>query len=120
MGEETDLYWRIKNHGGKCIYYPSAIVYHCIDSKKMTKNYIRKWFFKIGEWYYYSDMLLMKGANSKILGIPWCRYKKAFRNLLGLLWYCLRNSRADVFSREVSIIFFLGYCFKRVKTFFAH
>jgi len=120
MGEETELYWRIKNRGGKCIYYPFATIYHCIDSKKMSKNYIRRWFFRIGEWNYFLDMLLRKDTNIKIFGIPGRRYKKAFRNLLGLFWYTLRNSQAEAFSREVGIISFLGYCAKRVKAIFTH
>jgi glycosyltransferase involved in cell wall biosynthesis len=115
MGEETELYWRIKNHGEKCIYYPFAIIYHCIDSKRMSKSYVRRWFFRIGEWYCFSDMFLRKDTSKKIFGIPGRKYKRAFKDLLGLFWYTLRNSQAKAFCREVSIISFLGYCVKRVK-----
>jgi GT2 family glycosyltransferase len=116
MGEETELYWRIRNHGGKCMYYPSATVYHCVDSRKLSKNYTRRWFYRIGEWAYFSDRVLLKDTGRKILGIPGAKYRIAFRNLLGFFWHTLRNSKADAFAREVSIISFLGYCATRVKT----
>lgn len=116
MGEETELYWRIKNRGEKCIYYPHATVYHCIDSRKMNKKYMRRWFFRIGEWSCFSDASLREDGRRKFFGIPWLKYKEAFRNLLGLIFYSLRCSQAEAFSREVGIISFLGYCAKRVKT----
>lgn len=119
MGEETELYWRIKNLGEKCIYYPFAIVYHCVDPKRISKNYIRKWFFRIGEWNYFSDMFLRKDTSKKYLGIPAVKYKGALISLLGLFWYTLRNSKAESFIQEVNIISFLGYCAKRVKSIFS-
>lgn len=115
MGEETELYWGIRNRGEKCMYYPSAIIHHCVDSRKMSKSYIRRWFFRIGEWRCFSDMFLRKDTGKTIVGIPRIKYRTAFRNLLGLLWYTFRNSQADAFVREVSIISFLGYCAQRAK-----
>jgi glycosyltransferase involved in cell wall biosynthesis len=116
MGEETELYWRIKNRGEKCIYYPAAFVHHCVDSRKMSKGYIRRWFFRIGGWGYFSDTVLRKDRGRTFLGIPGGRYKGAIKNLLGLFWYTFRNSQADAFVREVNIISFLGYCAQRVRT----
>lgn len=118
MGEETELYWRIKNIGEKCMYYPFAVVYHCVDSKRMSKNYIRRWFFRLGEWNYFSDMIQQRNVNTSVFGIPIRRFKRLFRNLLGLFWYALKNSKAEAFAREVSIIFFFGYCTKRLKSIF--
>lgn len=120
MGEETELYWRIKRCGERCIYYPFAVVYHCVDSKRMNKNYIRRWFFKLGEWNYFSDLLLKRKATINIFGVPMWRFRRLFRNLLGLFWYSLKNSKAEAFVREVSIILFLGYCVKRLKSIFNH
>lgn len=116
MGEETELYWRIKNQGGKCMYYPFATVYHCVDPCKMSKSYIRRWFFRIGGWNYLSDMFLQKDRGKTIFGIPVVKYKGAFKNLLALFWYTLRGYQAEAFVREVNIISFLGYCTQRIRT----
>jgi GT2 family glycosyltransferase len=115
MGEETEFFWRIKKYGEKCIYYPLALVYHCADSKRMRKNYIRRWYFRIGEWSYFSEKSEIKHKGKQILGIPRWKFKTAFEDLIGSLWYTIKGSKAEAFYKELYFIDFLGYCAQRAK-----
>jgi glycosyltransferase involved in cell wall biosynthesis len=115
MGEETEMYWRIKRSGRKCIYTPSVIVYHNIDEDKLRKNYIRKWFIEWGKWCLFVDTVTSKTVSKKILGIPCWRYKDALKDLINLFLNVTRGSPSEGFYREMRLICFLSYCFEKLK-----
>jgi glycosyltransferase involved in cell wall biosynthesis len=47
-GEETEFVRRILNRGEKILYYPDAVIYHCIPRERILKSYFRKWKYDQG------------------------------------------------------------------------
>jgi len=115
MGEETELIRRIKKQGGKCMYYPFAIVYHCGGANKMKKSYIIRWFFKMGEWQFFSDKMKSDNADKQIFGISRWRYKKAVIDAISIFWFAVRGAEDEAFYRCANVFHFLGYCTHRYK-----
>lgn len=114
MGEETEMYQRIKRSGGQCVYIPSVIVYHNIDERKLSKNYFRKWFFEWGKW-----CLLLDGldsvTNKRIFGIPCWRYKEVIKDFINLFSYIVQKSPSDIFYHKMRLICFFSYCLEKMK-----
>ncbi|MGH7233318.1 MAG: glycosyltransferase [Nitrospiraceae bacterium] len=118
MGEEAEFCNRLKTNGELLIYYPKAVVYQCPDIHRMTKRYVQRWFFRIGEWLYLQDQLLKVNAERQvklILGVPRWMYKVAARNGLSLLYLYLRARPKDAFHEVVQFTTFLGYAYGSVK-----
>lgn len=107
MGEETEFCRRLQNSGERLVYFPGAVVYHHPESTRFNKNYIRRWFYRIGEWHQFED----RGAHAAapaILGVPLWRYRSAIAELWhALRLYCTGHSK-EAFRHETRCIEFFG------------
>ncbi len=116
-GEETDLCYRIEAAGGKLLYVPRALVYHCIEADKLKKSWMRKTAYRQGRG---AALLQLKHSPPLIvLG----------RNLLSM---ARRNKRAGesarkapppllhqrAFRLETRIALALGYGVEMMKALF--
>jgi glucosyl-dolichyl phosphate glucuronosyltransferase len=115
MGEETEFFWRLRDNNEICIYYPFAVVYHCIDSKKLRKNYFRKWYFRIGVWKYFESQT-QSAVKSKKIDISGSMFKGAVKNSLLFIWYTFSGIKTKAFYMETQLISFTGYLFQNLKT----
>lgn len=61
-GEEKDLFDRLTNGNEKILYLPDAWVYHIIPESRLTKEFIRKQAYGIGE----SERIRIKGKAKDI------------------------------------------------------
>lgn len=115
MGEETELVNRIKEGGDTCMYYPSAIVNHRVDKNKLNKNYLRRWYFRIGGWSYYgennSDLKCMK-----IFNVPRWKFRIAIRSFLEMIFFAFIGRYKESFKSQLYLISFLGYLVEANKT----
>jgi glucosyl-dolichyl phosphate glucuronosyltransferase len=48
-GEEVDYLRKLLRAGEKILYYPPAVVFHCIGGRRVTKEYFRRWKYDQGE-----------------------------------------------------------------------
>ena len=117
MGEEAEFCNRLRTNGELLIYYPKAVVYQCPDIDRMTKQYVRRWFFRIGEWLYLQDDLLKVNTKQvkRIFGVPRWMYKVAAKNAISFVHlYSIRRQK-DAFHNMIQLITFLGYAYGSVK-----
>lgn len=47
FAEDTEYMWRYKARGGKFLYVPKALLYHCNIPERMTKSYVNNWMFEV-------------------------------------------------------------------------
>ena len=107
MGEETEFCSRLQSQGERLMYVPSVVVYHHPELTRFTKNYIRRWFYRIGEWHQFEDRGAQRTVPA-ILGVALWRYRSAAAELLhALTSYCQGNSK-KAFRHETRFIEFLG------------
>ncbi len=60
-GEETDLCYRIQTAGEKLLYCPKALVYHCIETDKLSRRWMRRTAYRQGKG---SAMLQLKHSST--------------------------------------------------------
>ena len=63
--EDTEFGHRLLRFGQRLWYQPSAVVYHPIPKKRLTKKYFRAWWFAYGR-----AMLRQDGLREPYLGVP--------------------------------------------------
>ena len=118
MGEEAEFCNRLKTHGELLMYYPNAVVYQCPSMDRMSRQYVRRWFFRIGEWLYVQDGLLKVNVDHRVkllLGVPRWMYKVAAKNVGSLIGqYCIGRQQA-AFHNAMQFTTFLGYVYGSVK-----
>jgi GT2 family glycosyltransferase len=115
MGEDTEIYRRIKGRGEKCLYSPEAWIYHCVDEGKMRKSHFRRWFFRMGQRMSESDSRKADGNCRSKRGVPLWRYRKAIEDTFGFFWFMMRRNAAEAYFREVCLLEFLGYFFQMLR-----
>jgi GT2 family glycosyltransferase len=111
MGGDIEFYQRIKKAGELTMYYPAAIVYHCPDSSRMAKSYLRRWYFRIGEW---GAQKLDPGTGTLWM-VPRWKYRQALEQLLKTFTLSLTRRRRGAFYHELQFLSLLGYFFGSAK-----
>jgi glycosyltransferase involved in cell wall biosynthesis len=108
MGEETELVQRMRQAGELTIYCPKALVYHCPAIDRISKRYIRRWYYRAGEWQQSQDLSREPG-EIKILGFPRWRLRFGAEEL-GRTFSLMLTGRPDkAFPHEIGFVSFLGY-----------
>ncbi len=107
MGEETELCARLRRHGELIVHYPDALVLHAPDVTRFTKGYVRRWYFRIGEWRA-PEVLQAEEHLPRILGVPRWRYRQALADAAATLRHACAGRRDAAFVHQVAVVEFLG------------
>jgi glycosyltransferase involved in cell wall biosynthesis len=111
-GEETDFVGRLLNEGEKVLYYPNAIVYHCIPRDRISKKYFRRWKY---------DQGILKAST-----LDHFKHQKYWGMLYHPIIYFLKNPilfpkglrdfLQKRFVYELSLISYIGFILQRIRT----
>ena len=110
-GEETHLVRKLLLGGERVLYYPDAVVYHCIPKERISKKYFRQWKY---------DQGILRGSlrgNSKhesYSGIPGNPLVFLIKNTL-LFFKDLKYLPQRRFVFELRIISYAGFILKRIS-----
>lgn len=118
MGEDVEFCNRLKSHGELLMHYPRAVVYQCPDLSRMTKRYVLRWFFRIGEWIFLEDKSIKIAGTlrvTRIWGVPRWRYREVAQHGLLLFWRYGRGRHREGFYHLVQVTVSLGYFFGAIK-----
>jgi glucosyl-dolichyl phosphate glucuronosyltransferase len=109
--EEYDFLKRLLDGGENILYYPKAVIYHCIPENRITKNYFRRWKFYNAE----STVVRLRFLNSNYLWIlPYSRMIKILLN--GILYsISLLTLSPARFKYELQIIHDLSFIYHVMK-----
>jgi glucosyl-dolichyl phosphate glucuronosyltransferase len=111
MGGDIEFYQRLKKAGELTMYYPAAIVYHCPDSARVTKSYLRRWYFRIGEW---EAQKSLSGPCTLSI-VPIWKYRQTLQQLLKTFTKSVTRRRREAFYHELQFISLLGFIFGAAK-----
>ena len=114
MGEDVEFVQRIKSSEELTMYYPGAVVYHCPAVNRITKSYLRRWYFRIGEWQARKSLF---GTNQSdtIFTVPRWRYRSALEHLLQASTRNLSGHYREGFHHQLEFISALGYFWGTLK-----
>src|SRR5262249_16027686 len=114
-GEETEYYYRAKKGGTKCVYFPSMSVQHAVELRKLTKNYVKKWYFHLGRFNCMMDDDYRKDASTRLLGVPRWMYRKAAGNFLNSMRLAIKGEEAESLYYYALCCSFWGFLSTRLK-----
>lgn len=115
MGEEVELCERLVEKGETVIYYPKAVVYQCPSHERMTRQYLRRWYFRMGEFYSYLDDATQNNGIPKLFGVARWKYRLALGNLIKAFILPLKGRPKDAFCCQLELILFIGNLFGSVR-----
>jgi GT2 family glycosyltransferase len=114
MGGDVEFVQRVKTAGGLTMYYPAAVVYHCPTVNRITQSYLRRWYFRIGEWEARKGLVGTSQADT-ILTVPRWRYRSALEHLLKASTKHLSRHYREGFQHQLEFLSVLGYLFGVLK-----
>jgi glycosyltransferase involved in cell wall biosynthesis len=114
-GEETDLVLRLRRNNELAVYYPGAVVYHCISNDRFSKRYLRLNAYHFGGWRYLCESEALS-KSPKVLGVPLWMYRTLLAAAGMTLALTLLGRRAEAFLQERRMFVYLGYFAAARKT----
>jgi glycosyltransferase involved in cell wall biosynthesis len=114
MGGDIEYTQRIKAAGGLLMYRSSAVVYHNPDVVRITKSYLRRWYFRIGEW---EARKVPAGSRTEytVFTMPRWKYRSMLEHFVRTFSLFLQRRFHDGFYYELQCISLVGYFFGAVK-----
>jgi glycosyltransferase involved in cell wall biosynthesis len=110
-GEETDFVARLLNGGEKVLYYPNAVVHHCISTDRISKKYFRRWKYDQG---ILKASTLDHFRHQKYWRMPYHPIIYFLKNPI-LFPKGLRNFSQKRFVYELSLISYIGFILQRIR-----
>jgi glucosyl-dolichyl phosphate glucuronosyltransferase len=108
LGEDTEFVDRLRRSGERVIHYPGAVVYHCPTLDRFSRQYVRRWYYRVGE----TDFLRQPRASGevpRVLQVPRYKYRVALRHLRQALFCTLTGNRKEAFWQQLQFLRFSGY-----------
>lgn len=115
MGGDTEFYDRLRRGGEASMYYPGAVVYQCPDAERFTRQYLRRWHFRVGEWRSTRGTEPAGKQVPTIFGIPRWRYRRAWQFGFQAVACTLAGCHGEAFYNEIQCITDLGGVFGMMK-----
>jgi glucosyl-dolichyl phosphate glucuronosyltransferase len=109
--EDEDMYWRLIKAGCRGRYYPTLVIYHYIETARLTREYYRQWCF----WRGVSRGLMDRRHPlpvAYLAGIPRFLWGRAARAMVRLSRGTNTTPRG-VFTDELRMWDVVGYLFGR-------
>jgi len=107
-GEETEVVERLRQQKQRLVYYPDALVYHCIPPQRFSKRYLRRHFYHLGQHYCLTEWDNPK-LNHRILGVPLWQYRVVLTHLWRALLFLLTGRLTEFFFEHFEVLIFVGY-----------
>ena len=121
LGQEVpDWLARVRAAGLRGMYLPSMRVHHHIPSRRLTRQYFRRWWFGKGvsrsameTTQPITELGLDLRQTPHLLRLPRYMYGNAARDVVAWLRYSVTGRLADAFRHEMMLAYFAGYFWAR-------
>lgn len=106
--EESEMVQRLRGNGEVAVYLPTAVAYHFPEVERISKKFVRTWYFRLGESTFVWDW---KSSDpiTRIGSVPRWRYKWALKRLGSLIISVMDLGSKEAFFRELEFLSALGY-----------
>ena len=104
LGDDTDLFLRLRAMQRKIVYNPEAHVYHRISAERMDKKYFREWSFWGGVY----SATRIQSSNRSFLGLPYWFLKEVITFLPKFFFSLFGKDRDQSFRNQLQLIHYRG------------
>ena len=108
MGEDSELFIRLKRAGFLGVYEPRMKVFHLIPSDRVTKRYFRRWHRGYGRSAALIDTLHPELVNYWF-GVPVFLLRRTAEAVPRMIGARARGDLPGAFEHELSLWFMLGF-----------
>jgi glycosyltransferase involved in cell wall biosynthesis len=108
LGEETEFIDRLRRNGETLVHYPRAVVYHAPNLDRLSRQYLRRWYYRVGETDFVRQPSI-SGDVIRVFRVPRWKYRVALGNLWQALYSALAGNRKRAFWEQLQLIRFSGY-----------
>ena len=112
--EESEFVQRLRRNGEVVVYCPGAIAYHFPEVGRISKQFVRSWYYRLGESTFVWDSTSSE-SSAGIRRVPRWRYRWALMRLWRLFVGELVRRRREAFIRELEFFAVLGYFGRALK-----
>jgi glycosyltransferase involved in cell wall biosynthesis len=121
LGQEVpDLLLRVRAENLRGVYVPEMQVQHHIPSRRLQRDYFRKWWFGKGvsraaleRKQPITELGLDLRKTPHVLGVPRFMYGSALRDLFGMVVERVKRRPEASFRHEMMLAYFAGYLWAR-------
>jgi hypothetical protein len=106
MGEELELLERLRANGERLVYDPAIVVQHRPDLGRMSKSYLRRWYFRFGEWRCVAER---ESQGVRWLDVPRWHFRAVVEDGARWLHALLTRRPAEAFLHQLHVVAFGGY-----------
>lgn len=117
LGADSEMVLRLRQNNERVIYYPQAVVVHSPDVSRLSRNYLRRWNYRIGVSTCTIDKEYPKHWP-RIFRIPRWRYKWAAQTLWDAARHFLTGGSGTALQHQLNLSMLAGYsatAFKRLR-----
>lgn len=102
LGEETDLYFRIREKGYSVLHVPSVRVFHPVTESQLHKEYFRKWYEACGK-----SMVMMKPDfdSKQVFRVPRYFFHKLASAWIKSLMFALAGNAFKTFYWDIQVCY---------------
>lgn len=106
-GEDKELFDRVAASGGIIYYEPAAIIHHRVEESRLTRDYMRRWFYAIGQT---AGHQLVRESHHCFTVAPLWAWGDFFAALFRRFKSRLPGkSQAEKFASEVHVLYTAAY-----------
>ena len=105
-GEELEFLGRLRRNGEKLVYDPAIVVQHRPDQGRLSRSYLRRWYFRFGEWSFVNER---DSRAVRLLDVPRWRFRDVFEESARWLYALLTRRPAEAFLHQLHVVAFGGY-----------
>jgi glycosyltransferase involved in cell wall biosynthesis len=121
LGQEVpELLARSRAAGCRGMYVPTMIVHHHVPSRRLTKEYFRRWWFgkgmsraQLDRVHPVTELGLDLRRVRMVAGLPIFMLRSAFADLAGWLTAWITFNAQERTRREMMLCYFAGYATRR-------
>ncbi len=110
--EDIEMCLRLLQNGYRILYHPAVVVYHRVQADRLTKRYVRHWYFTQGMSL--ARMGQIKGRNGRTLfKVPLWRYREVINNFRRYVYHSVfKREPRERFYNETRFWVFFGFLYE--------
>ena len=78
-------------------------------TNRFTRQYLRRWYFRIGQWFEFWDRVRPHEEVVRVFGVPRWMYRVALVNFAQSVAGLLRGRRDQALDKQLEFVQFVGY-----------
>jgi glycosyltransferase involved in cell wall biosynthesis len=109
MGDDHEICVRLMRGGERVIYCPDVVVRQVPDAERLTRRYLLRWHFRLGEGHALLRDVLEPAGAARILGVRRTLYRSTLAHACHAFGLGAIGRGCEAFYHLLQVVAFVGY-----------